>query len=50
MRRVWARLRRQARKTVGIREVVAADTYLAALTPLLSEWDSREDEEAFRDL
>jgi hypothetical protein len=50
MRSVWARLRRQGQKTVGIREVVAADTYLASLTPLLSEWDSPEDEKAFRDL
>jgi hypothetical protein len=50
MRSVWARLRREGKRTVGIREVVAADTYLASLTPLLSEWDTPEDEEAFRDL
>lgn len=50
MRSVWARLRHQPGRVVDIREVMTADSYLAALTPLLSEWDSPEDEMAYRDL
>jgi hypothetical protein len=50
MREVWARLRRQGKKIVSIREVVMADSYLAALADILDEWNSPEDEEAFRDL
>ncbi len=50
MREVWARLRRQGQRTVAVREVVLADSYLAALVPTLSEWNSPEDEEAYGDL
>ena len=50
MRQVWARLRARKEKIVAIRPVVLADSYLAALSPLLSEWDSAEDDEAYRDL
>jgi hypothetical protein len=50
MRQVWARLRRDSGRIVDVREVVTADNYLASLTPLLSEWDSPEDERAYRDL
>ena len=35
---------------VTIRQTQLADSYLAALRGTLSEWDSPEDEEAFRDL
>lgn len=50
MRQVWARLARQRGKVVPVREVVTADSYLAALAPTLSEWDSPADDEAYRDL
>jgi hypothetical protein len=50
MRQAWARMSRQRGKVVPVREVITADSYLTALAPLLSEWDSLEDEEAFRDL
>ena len=50
MREVWARLRLQGKKIVSLREVVMADSYLAALADTLDEWNSPEDEEAFRDL
>jgi hypothetical protein len=50
MRAVWARLRREGKRTVPVREVVLADSYLAALSPVLSEWDSAEDEAAYGDL
>jgi mRNA-degrading endonuclease toxin of MazEF toxin-antitoxin module len=46
MREVWARMQSQRGKIVDIREARTADSYLAALTPLMSEWDSPEDEEA----
>jgi hypothetical protein len=50
MREVWARLRHQGKKTVTLREVVMADNYLAAVADILDEWNSPEDDEAFRDL
>lgn len=50
MRQVWARMQSERGKIVDIREVRTADSYLAALTPLMSEWNSPEDEEAYRDL
>ena len=50
MRDVWATLRRSPGRLVDIREVPATDTYLAMLNTTLSEWDSPEDEAAYRDL
>jgi hypothetical protein len=50
MREVWSRLRLKSGRMVKVREVVAADSYLAALPALLGEWDSPEDEQAYRDL
>jgi len=51
MRDAWNRMLAKLRGTrIEIREVIAADSYLAALAPLLSEWESPEDEAAFRDL
>lgn len=48
MRQVWARhWKANVGSMVSIREVVTADSYLAALTPLMSEWDSAEDEAAY---
>ena len=51
MKDVWARLRREATgQIVEIRTPDERDTYLEALTPLMAEWDTAEDEEAYRDL
>jgi hypothetical protein len=50
MRDKWKAMQARRGETVEIREVVQADSYLAALRPLLSEWDSAEDNEAYRDL
>jgi hypothetical protein len=50
MRDVWSSWQKRRGRVVDIREVRSADSYLAALTPLLSEWDSPEDEAAYRDL
>ena len=36
--------------TIEVRQIQLADDYLKAAEPLFSEWASREDEEAFRDL
>ncbi|MFZ2068678.1 MAG: hypothetical protein WAV27_22125 [Xanthobacteraceae bacterium] len=50
MKEVWKRLQTRRGELVQVREVRTADAYLEALTETLSEWNSREDEEAFRDL
>ena len=50
MKEVWTRLQARRGEVVEIREVRTADAYLAALSNTLSEWNSPEDEEAFRDL
>jgi hypothetical protein len=51
MRERWKRVLDQRRgEFAPVREVVLADSYLRALTPLLSEWDSAEDEAAYGDL
>lgn len=50
MRDVWARFRRETGRVVNIREVKTADSYLAMVESTLSEWDSPEDEAAYRDL
>lgn len=50
MRQVWSRMQTKRGTIVNIREVRTSDSYLAALAPLMSEWDSPEDEEAYRDL
>ena len=50
MKEVWKRLQSRRGEVVEIREVRTADAYLAALSNTLSEWNSPEDEEAFRDL
>jgi hypothetical protein len=50
MKTVWKRFQSRRQQLVEIREVRTADAYLAALSDTLSEWNSSEDEEAFRDL
>ena len=50
MRKVWKRFQSRRCEVVPVREVQTADAYLAALSNTLSEWNSPEDEEAFRDL
>jgi hypothetical protein len=44
----WFRNRRG--DTVTLRILPIADDWLAAAAPLFSEWNSAEDDEAFRDL
>jgi hypothetical protein len=50
MKKVWDRFQMRRGEIVEIREVRTADSYLAAVSDTLSEWNSPEDEEAFRDL
>jgi hypothetical protein len=50
MKTVWRRFQSRRKEVVEIREVRTADAYLAALSDTLTEWNSPEDEEAFRDL
>jgi len=51
MKEVWKNFFQTRRGTfVTIRQTQLADSYLAALRGTLSEWDSPEDDEAFRDL
>lgn len=50
MREIWSRMQKRRGEFVPVREVVSADSYLAALAPSLSEWETPEDEEAYRDL
>jgi len=50
MKTVWKRLQSRRGEVIEIREVRTADAYLTSLSSTLSEWDSPEDEEAFRDL
>jgi hypothetical protein len=50
MREVWKRFQQRRGEIVDIRETRTADGFLKALNGTLSEWNSPEDEEAFRDL
>lgn len=51
MKKVWKRFQARRGEVVPIREVRTADSYLAAVSDTLAdEWNSPEDEEAFRDL
>ena len=50
MKDVWKHLRKKTGAYVEVREVVSADSYLASLTSTLSEWDSPQDEQAYRGL
>lgn len=50
MKDVWTRMQRERGRVVEVRQVLSADSYLAALGATLDEWNSLEDEEAFRDL
>jgi hypothetical protein len=50
MKQVWTQMQRERGRVVEVRPVLSADSYLAALSDTLDEWNSPEDEEAFRDL
>jgi hypothetical protein len=50
MREIWRRFQARRGEIVPVRETRTADSYLRALSGTLSEWDSPEDREAFRDL
>ncbi|MGE3363016.1 MAG: hypothetical protein AB7I34_06130 [Rhizobiaceae bacterium] len=51
MKAVWNEWFKQRRgENIELREIVLADDYLASGSTLFSEWNSKEDEEAFRDL
>jgi hypothetical protein len=50
MKEIWKAFQSRRGQVVEVREVRTADSYLAALSETLSEWNSPEDEEAFRDL
>src|SRR5271169_3307054 len=50
MKEIWQRLQSRRRDVVEVRQVRTADSYLAALSETMTEWNSPEDEEAFRDL
>jgi hypothetical protein len=49
MKEIWKRFQSRRGDIVEVREVRTADAYLAALSDTMSEWNSPEDEEAFRD-
>jgi len=51
MKKVWNDWYKNRRgELVSIREVKLADDYLVNVSKLFVEWESPEDEEAFRDL
>jgi hypothetical protein len=50
MKTVWKRFQSRRHERIEIREVRTADAYLASLSDIMTEWNSPEDEEAFRDL
>ncbi len=50
MREIWKRFQARRGEIVRVREMRTADSYLKALGATLSEWNSPEDDEAFRDL
>ena len=50
MKEIWKRLQARRGEVVEVRQVRTADAYLAALNETMTEWNSPEDEEAFRDL
>ncbi len=50
MKDVWKDFQSRRGEYVSVRQTQLADTYLSSLNTTLSEWNSPEDEEAFRDL
>ncbi len=50
MKDIWKKYQMRRGEIVTVRETRTAERYLAALNTTLSEWDSPEDDEAFRDL
>lgn len=47
---MWRRLQERFEQMTALCERYTADSQFTALTRMLSEWDSPEDAEAFRDL
>jgi hypothetical protein len=50
MREIWKHFQARRGEIVRVNETRTADSYLKALSETLSEWNSPEDDEAFRDL
>src|SRR5688500_18856836 len=50
MRETWRSWQKERGRILHLRRPTPSDSYLRMLRPYLSEWDSPEDEEAFRDL
>jgi hypothetical protein len=50
MKEIWKAFQSRRGETVEVREVRTAEAYLAAVSETLSEWNSPQDEAAFRDL
>ncbi len=50
MREIWKRFQMRRGEIVRISKTRTTDSYLKALTGTLDEWESAEDEEAFRAL
>ncbi|UHS57158.1 hypothetical protein [Agrobacterium vaccinii] len=51
MKMVWSNwYRKRKGERISLREVKLADDYLVNIASLFPEWESAEDEEAFRDL
>lgn len=50
MREIWKRFQARRGEIVPVRETRSADSYLKALAGTLSEWETPEDQEAFRAL
>ncbi len=50
MKRAWESFRSRRRRGVEIREAKSDDAYLDVLSTAVTEWNSPEDEEAFRHL
>jgi len=50
MREIWKRFQARRGEIVRVTATRTADSYLKALSETMSEWNSPEDDEAFRDL
>ncbi|MCM2477474.1 hypothetical protein HGO38_28920 [Rhizobium sp. CG5] len=51
MKEIWSEWYRTRRgEVISLREVRMSDDYLRNIASLFPEWDSKEDDEAFRDL
>ena len=50
MKDVWARWRKEPPRIVDIHLLESEDSYLTSVGALMTEWNTKEDEEAFGDL